>query len=581
MRVSSALKIVAVLIVLGLLAGGGAVWFAWQQADAPIPDAATSAAVEAPPIADHPPPGHAGSVLPPPATPPSDARQAAMIARGRYLVAAADCMPCHSVSGAAPFAGGRPLATPFGVMFSPNITPSKRYGIGRYTDADFWRVLHDGIAPTHSPSLFPNYLLPVMPYTAYSKLSYPDVMAIKAYLDSLPPVEQPHRKSQIPFPFNQSAGLFVWRVLFFRHEPVEDRPEWSASVRHGAWLAQALAHCSDCHTPRNIAMASESDKLFAGGHIPAQSWYASNISNATSDGIGGWSDAALVQFLHGEGDMTQGAPFGPMKEVVEESLSRLPASDIADIVAYLRTTAPQNGAPAAPADTATLAEGARVYADSCARCHGKNGEGAAGNFPNLAHNQAIWEGAPDDIIAMILGGFRPWHPHQAAMPVFEGVLNDHQIAAVANYVRTAWGNQGRADADANAVGRLRATMDQEIALNTGTMRVRLTDASGTRSASVINGLFDFLGDRRNCRLDTTFTVAKAPADPLHIAGTCTDDGFALDGWLTQGGATRQVRFALRDDYSPAGHLVGVTLEGPTGAAGAQLSAHIAVVTPNY
>jgi cytochrome c553 len=222
-----------------------------------------------------------------------------------------------------------------------------------------------------------------------------------------------------------------------------------------------------------------------------------------------------------------------------------------------------------------------VYADSCARCHGKNGEGVAGNFPNLAHNQGIWEGAPDDVIAMILGGFRPWHPHQAAMPVFEGVLSDHQIAAVANYVRTSWGNQGRADADANAVGRLRATMDQEIALNTGTMRLRLTDASGTRAAIAINGLFDLLGDRRNCRLDTTLTVAKAPADPLHIAGTCTDDGFALTGWLTQGDATRPVRLALRDEYSPAGHLVGVVLEGPTGTAGEQLSAHIAVVTPNY
>jgi mono/diheme cytochrome c family protein len=512
-----------------------------------------------------------GWTIPTPAAMPSDPMQAAQIQRGQYLVTAGDCLPCHSVAGQPPLSGGNAVGSPVGAVYTPNITSSKQYGIGNYTDQQFWNVLHNGIAPGSSLLVFPHYLLPSMPYDAYSKLSYPDVMAIKAYLMALPPAEIPNRTGQIPFPFNIRAALLGWRIFFFHPQPIQYDASWSPQVRNGAFLVQALAHCSDCHTPRNMLFASEMDKFLGGGHILAQSWYAPNITSDKTAGVGGWQSADLVAYLHKGGALGVGAPVGPMQEVVGDSLSRLPESDVQDIAAYLQTgvgaqpdTQPtQTGAPAA--------EGAVVYADNCARCHGANGEGVSNNFPNLAGNQGFWEGPPYDLISMVLGGFSAWHNEQSNMPAFRATLSDQQIAAVANYVRTSWGNKGAADATADMVGSLRSTADADITLDPGTTRAALQGAALTD----ISGAFSRTGDQLNCTIDGQFTQPGGPG--VKLAGSCINMGAQIQATATLDGQTIPVTLNVAQHHN--GQLPdGVTIYGPID--GKPFTASISYVTPN-
>jgi mono/diheme cytochrome c family protein len=518
------------------------------------------------------PGGLTGWVIPSPANPPSDPGQAAIIARGEYLTVAGDCLPCHSVQGQAPFSGGLAVGSPVGAVYSPNITPSKVYGIGSYTDRQFWNALHYGIAPGSSLLVFPKYLYPSMPYDAYSKLSYSDVMAIKAYLDSLPAVDVPDKPTQIPFPFNIRAALLGWRILFFRAEPVQYDASWSPQVRNGAFLVQALAHCSDCHTPRNILFGSEKDKFLAGGHILAQSWYAPNISSS-QDGVGSWQPAELLNYLHDGGTLGVGAPFGPMQEVVHDSLSRLPESDVQDIVAYLQSGTAAQATPASDlAAAGGTGLGAQVYADNCARCHGADGGGVENNFPNLAGNQAVWAGPPDDVIAMVLGGFGPWHDDQSAMPGFRHVLSDDEIAAVANYVRTSWGNKGAADADADLVARLSAETDTQITLDAGTMQAAISQGGAVQNFGEVTGLFQRTGDKLNCQLDANL-VASAPAKDIHLAGICGKGGTVVNALASTGGETMPVALTLRGD-GPVIHLDGKLADG------SYLTASIDLVSTN-
>jgi len=522
-------------------------------------------------VATAAPGGLTGWVIPSPAM-PADPARAAVIARGEYLTVAGDCLPCHSVQGQPPFSGGLAVGSPVGAVYSPNITPDKKYGIGNYTDQQFWNVLHNGIAPGSSMLVFPKYLYPSMPYDAYSKLSYSDVMAIKAYLDSLPAVDTPDKATQIPFPLNIRAALLGWRILFFHAQPVQYDPSWSPSVRNGAFLVQALEHCSDCHTPRNILFGSEKDKFLAGGHILAQSWYAPNISSS-QDGVGGWQPTALLNYLHDGGTLGVGAPFGPMQEVVHDSLSRLPESDVQDIVAYLQSgTAAQATPDPVLAASGGTAMGAQVYADNCARCHGADGGGVQNNFPNLAGNQAVWAGPPDNVIAMVLGGFGPWHDDQSAMPAFRHVLSDDEIAAVANYVRTSWGNKGGADASGNLVARLSRDTDTQITLDAGTMQAAISGGGVDQAFDEVTGLFQRTGDKLNCQLDANL-LASDPAKDIHLAGICGQGGTVVNAVASTGGQTRPVSLTLRGDGP------GIDLDGKL-PDGSHLKAHIDLVSAN-
>ncbi|WP_174504104.1 cytochrome c [Acidiphilium sp. C61] len=529
-------------------------------------------------VAATPRPGMAGTALPLPVNMPKDPRKAAMVRRGFFLVVAGDCLPCHSVAGEPAFAGGRAVGTPFGTVFSPNITPSKRFGIGAWTDRQFWRAMHDGIEPGSSLVVFPKYEYPVMPYTAYSKLSHADVMAIKAYLDTLAPAAIPDRPDTMAFPADLRAGLLAWRLMFFHPHAMKYQPGWSRNVRHGAYLVQALEHCSACHTPRNLAMATIPSRQLAGGHIIDQGWYAPNITDSKSDGIGAWSRRALLAYLREDGDMRQGAPFGKMKTVVDDSLSRLPKRDVNDIVDYLRTVHPQQSASAGPVLAASLARGKHLYHAECARCHGDDGRGVTANIPNLAHNEAVWNGPADDLVSMVLGGFQPWHPGQSSMPRFGAMLSDAQIAAIANYVRTSWGNRGIADATANTVAALRPLKTIEVDLDTGSMTATLSQGGKARRFTDISGRIWIDGNRTDCRMTASLS-AQYGRRPVRLAGACAAQGNRLIGRATIGGDTHPMTLDLRQVYRHD-RLVAVALTGGLGG-GRKLAARIALSTANY
>ena len=525
-------------------------WLAISSAeaqDSPVQQGGTSGSSN---VAIKPPTGMPGDPVAQPITPIRDSARLAQIARGEYLAVAGDCQYCHSIPGGIPYAGGQPVQTPFGDLFSPNITPDRKFGIGNYTSAQFWNVLHNGISPGHSLLIFPRYLYPVMPWQDYNKLSYSDVMAIKAYLDSIRPVAQPNRATEMAFPFTIRAGLLGWRILFFNKQPIQYNPSWSPQVRNGAFLVQALAHCGECHTQRNMLMATEPSRSLAGGHLLAQSWYAPNISSSKSGGgIGGWSSGDLVNYLFRDGDIETGAPYGPMKAVVDNSLSRLPASDVADIAAYLQTATAQKQsiAPHSTNDTPSAGYGAQVFAANCASCHSANGEGVNNNFPNLAHNQSIWDGPADDLISMVLGGFQPWHVNQSSMPEFGQSLSDTQIAAVANYVRTSWGNLGSADATAAKVGSLRGEASDWVNLSTGTMKAAITAPGASEMFDDISGNLELFGDRENCMLNASLTNTSPTAviKSVYLVGSCAREGGRFKGTVSVDGKSFPVDLQLR------------------------------------
>jgi mono/diheme cytochrome c family protein len=538
------------------------------------------ASISAPMIAVKPPAGMSGDPVAQPLNMPTDPTMAAKLARGQYLAVAGDCQYCHSVPGGPPFAGGQPVQTPFGDLFSPNITPDKQFGIGKWSDAQFWNALHNGISPGHSLLIFPRYLYPVMPWQDYNKLSYGDVMAIKAYLDSIQPVAQPSRPSEMQFPFTLRAGLLGWRILYFNRQPIQYDPSWSPAVRNGAFLVLALEHCGECHTQRNLLMATEPSRSLAGGHLLAQSWYAPNISSEKADGgVGGWSPNDLDTYLYRAGSITIGAPYGPMKAVVEESLSRLPASDIQDIVAYLQTAVPAKTsvAPAAVAVLPAGINGAQIYADNCARCHSENGEGVDNNFPNLAHNQSVWDGPADNIISMILGGYAPWHVNQSSMPEFGKSLSDDQIAAVANYIRTSWGNKGAADATGTQVGNLRPLASVWVDLSTGTTTAALNGGGSNQGFDDIAGNLELFGDRQNCMLNMNLTSSDpaAAVKSIYLVGSCASEGSIFQGNMVVDGKHYPVALKMQLTGT-GGHVDWLQLFGPLPGSAMRFDTRIAL-----
>jgi mono/diheme cytochrome c family protein len=426
-------------------------------------------------------------------TAPTD--PAALIARGKYLTEAADCMPCHSGPNHAPFSGGLVLNTPFGGLASPNITPDKATGIGNWTDAQFYRAIHYGISPGSSYLIFPKYLYPAMPFTSYTKLTYPDVMAIKAYLFSLQPVNVAPTPSTMAFPFSQRPVLLGWRILFFRSGPMQADPSWNADVLNGAYLTEALGHCGECHTPRNIMGAMMLDKSYAGAPIDA--FYAPNISSDKQYGVGGWSQDELVSYLYTGGNTTKGSAFGPMGEVVKYSLGVGPKSDVQDIALYLQTiTAARETLPLPAVDGGADAAkniGAGVYASNCAGCHQTDGSGRPPIIPNLAGNDSVQATYPYNVTGAILNGLAPWN-NGPAMPSFATSLSDEQIAAVANYVRTAWGNKANADVAPKDVAAARAIADVPPAATKAADNFGCPRIGATALADPGNGLLDIYTD---------------------------------------------------------------------------------------
>jgi mono/diheme cytochrome c family protein len=369
---------------------------------------------------------------------PATLAKADQIKRGEYLARAADCMPCHTALGGSAFAGGLAIPLPFGTLYSVNITPDTDTGIGDYSDADFLNAVRRGIR--HDGTR----LYPAMPYTSYTYMTDTDVLAIKAYLFSLPAVHADNRADTLTFPFNQRWGMIFWSLLFnadTRFAPnTEQTPEWN----RGAYVAEALAHCGECHTPRNLLFALDNRKKFAGALTAG--WKAFNITSDKGTGIGAWSDDEVFAYLADGHAPGRGTAAGPMGEAVDQSFSRMAPADIHAVVNYLRSipalpsSEPSTIAPPAPASpkeggAAADVAGRKVFEQACAACHNWTGVSAISPFATIAGARAVNDPTATNVAQIVLSGTTRHTPQGIiSMPGFGDSYSNAEIAAVANYV---------------------------------------------------------------------------------------------------------------------------------------------------
>ncbi|MDR3444309.1 MULTISPECIES: cytochrome c [unclassified Dyella] len=364
-----------------------------------------------------------------------------LIAKGHYLAIAGDCASCHTAQGGERFAGGRVLPTPFGNIPSPNITPDGDTGLGEWSFEDFWQALHSGKG-RHG-----EFLYPVFSYTSFTKVTRDDALAIFAYLQSLAPVHAPAQAPTLEFPYSVRNSLKAWRALYFHEGEFQRDASKSDAWNRGAYLVQGLGHCNECHAPRDSLGGQQGSASLAGGQIPAQNWYAPDLSMQANGGLAGWSEQDIVDLLK-TGQSARGTAFGPMAEVVAQSTQHMHEDDLRAMATYLQSLPPRTAAVTTTSELDTraiLAQGAKVYAERCADCHGKDGNGAAGIYPPLNGNSSVNE--PTGINAtrvVLLGGFAPVTEGNArpySMPPFAQQLSDADVAAVVTYIRQSWSNK--------------------------------------------------------------------------------------------------------------------------------------------
>lgn len=373
----------------------------------------------------------------------SVAADTATIEHGRYLVALGDCAACHTQPGQPAFSGGRPLPTPYGVFYPPNITFDRATGIGNWTEADFYRAMHDGVRPDGA------YLYPAFPFPSFTRLTRADVDAIWAYLRSVPPVRKTNTPNQLDWPYSARGLMKVWRALYFRPGSFKPDPKRSPAWNRGAYLVNGIAHCGACHTPRNRLGALVGARALAGGTITIEGWRAPNISQNPAHGIGDWSAGNLRDFLQ-TGHSPRGDAIGPMRDVVQFATSKLSDRDLDGIVAYIKSapaqpdivglSMPQLALAITPAEHASAR---KLYHTECAGCHGDDGR-AKQPYPDLRGNPVVRSLDYRDLVLQILhGGFQATtaaNPYPYSMPPFGARLTDDQIARLATYVRQNWGN---------------------------------------------------------------------------------------------------------------------------------------------
>jgi mono/diheme cytochrome c family protein len=377
---------------------------------------------------------------------PAELAQADLVKRGEYLARAADCMVCHTAPDGAEYAGGLAFPLPFGTLYSTNITPDKATGIGNYGDRDFLNAIHRGMRPDGT------HLYPAMPFTSYTYMTDTDALAIKAYLFSLAPVRALERANTLMFPFNQRWLMGMWSWFF--NEDVRFRPSEakSAEWNRGAYIAEAMAHCGECHTPRNIAFALDNRRKF-GGALTA-GWRAFNISSDKGSGLGTWSDDELFAYLSTGHAPGHGTAAGPMGEAVDRSFSGMSPTDIHALVAYLRsvpavtssdlpaTIAPP--APASPKEGGAKGEvvGKRVFEGACVSCHNWTGVSAISPYATIAGTRAVNDRTATNVAQIVISGTARRTPRDViSMPAFGSSYSDVEIAAVANYVTGRFGSE--------------------------------------------------------------------------------------------------------------------------------------------
>jgi mono/diheme cytochrome c family protein len=367
-----------------------------------------------------------------------------LIARGEYLTKAADCAACHTVPGGATFGGGLSFKLPFGTIYSTNITSDRETGIGTWSDDDFVRALHQGIAKDGT------HLYPAFPYTSYTGMTRDDAIAIKAYLFSLAPARAPAHANDLSFPFNQRWTLAFWNLAFLHAQRFHDDSKLSAQENRGFYLATALGHCGECHTPRNVGFAMKESAQFSGTIV--NGWYAYDITADKRSGIGSWSDGQLVEYLrtgHADG---HGSATGPMGEAVANSLQHLSPEDLKAIVAYLRAVKPIPegdgvedpvlGKDDRRSAVAEDALGHKIFVANCMGCHLMNGEGRQTPYATLLGSHAVRDPRGTNLIEVLLSGADAGAVHPlVAMPRFEGGFSNDELAALVNFTIGHFGGQ--------------------------------------------------------------------------------------------------------------------------------------------
>ena len=378
-----------------------------------------------------------------------------LMERGAYLATIADCTGCHTAGQGHPrFAGGLPIKSPFGIIYSTNITPDTETGIGRYSYDDFARALREGVAK-HGKRLYP-----AMPYPSFTAMSDGDVRALYAFfLHGVKPVRHTPPRTSLPFPFNQRWTLQWWDKAFVSHTRFEPHPERDALWNRGAYVVQALAHCGACHTPRGLAYQekgySESSSHYLTG-APIENWYAADLTGNPAAGLGRWSEADISTFLK-TGHSNQSVAFGSMVTVIENSTQYLRKEDLRAIAHYLKSLPAQAEkasyrsvaqAPILPAGFAGVTPeppGAGIYSGYCAKCHRHDGSGKSPGIPPLAAGSMVLSENVTSLIRLMLeGGTGPRTekgPVPEKMPGYAKKLTDREIADVLTFVRNSWGNR--------------------------------------------------------------------------------------------------------------------------------------------
>ncbi|WDS37310.1 cytochrome c [Pseudoxanthomonas sp.] len=380
--------------------------------------------------------------------------QATLVQRGAYVARVADCVACHTTDKDKPYAGGVAFDTPFGKLYSTNITQDRTDGIGSFTDEEIVGAIRNGISKDG------RRLYPAMPYTSYTGMSDADVTALVAYLRTITPIQQAPPANTMGFPFNQRWAMAFWNVLNFHAGRQEKDPARSEAWNRGAYLVQTMEHCQECHTPRNFIQGLSGPTLSGGDLGP---WNAYNITSSVNSGIGGWSDADIAGYLktgevHGKVNANAG---GPMAEVVENSTSKLDDADIDAMVTYLRTVpAAENKDNAQPRFASGSAytgidhvralgrsydassdamDGQLLFNANCATCHTVTGKGV-GEYPRLIGNTVLGDNDTRNVTAVILHGLhRKVGDHEVFMPGFTD-LSDAQVATLGNFLFKQFGN---------------------------------------------------------------------------------------------------------------------------------------------
>jgi mono/diheme cytochrome c family protein len=358
------------------------------------------------------------------------------IARGEALTIAGDCASCHTADPSKPFAGGKRIDTPFGAIYSPNLTPDRETGLGAWSDEDFRRALREGVAPDGSR------YYPAFPYPHFTKLTRDDILAIRAYLATLTPFRNTERPPELRWPLNYRGVMRAWNYLFFRPGIFEPNQQKSTEWNRGGYLVAGVAHCGACHTPKNIFGADKRNRTYSGGLVDG--WFAPRLDGAERSGLKSWSTDDIVEYLQ-SGRNGHSHAGGPMADVVVNSTSRMSDADVRAVAIYLKDLPAGSAEPTVtPPSQQEMAAGAAIYAHACIACHEADGSGAPRIYPPLPGNTNLLSADPTSTLRIILDGAHtvttPRAPNAGSMPAYAKQLSDQQIADVTNYMRNSWGN---------------------------------------------------------------------------------------------------------------------------------------------